>query len=63
MTELKSSNQYIVSLQILVCTEEGQPCDLTVNVLDNHIIQGEDCDWHPQFADEGLSLKIYFKIM
>jgi len=53
ISELKHSNEYIVSLKILVCTEEGKACDLTVNVLNNHVLNREDCDWHAEFFDPG----------
>ena len=50
--ELTMKSQYFVSLNISICLEANQDCDIIVHVLSETLLPKGPCDWSTGFVDQ-----------
>ncbi|VDI13107.1 Hypothetical predicted protein, partial [Mytilus galloprovincialis] len=56
LEELPGSNNYIISMDISICWDSEAACDYRITVLENNILEKEDCDWKRPFLKPDFSL-------
>ncbi|KAK3101936.1 hypothetical protein FSP39_007496 [Pinctada imbricata] len=58
--ELSGERKYLINLNISVCWESGQSCDLVAMVFDGGLLPMKPCVWNPGFADPSFSLTQWY---
>ena len=53
MEDLPDKNSYIVNLELSICLEAGEPCDIKKVVLENILLPKLPCDYNTDFKFPG----------
>jgi hypothetical protein len=48
-----SDGHYLVNMNVSLCTEAGQPCDVIIPIFDNSALPKETCNRKQDFLDQG----------
>ncbi|KAK3101942.1 hypothetical protein FSP39_007535 [Pinctada imbricata] len=60
VNEFSGERKYLINLNISVCWESGQSCDLVAMVFDGGLLPMKPCVWNPGFVDPSFSLTKWY---